>query len=253
MKLALLTFNIGRDMDLPTLLAVARRTGFAAVELRCQQNHGHGVELTLDAAGRRAVRDAFDDACLDIAGLTISNRFEYPDPARRRESIDETKRYLDLAADLDAHRVRVFGNDLPAGVPRGEVIAYVGDCLAELGDHAVARELEVNLEMHGQFNWWRYAVRSVEHAARPNVGLVYNCDPRDTVGGSVAATLSQVIHLTNHVHLHELTDPAYPYAEFARLMLEYGYDGYCSAEIEASPDAERVLGYYAALWRALCA
>jgi sugar phosphate isomerase/epimerase len=139
---------------------------------------------------------------------------------------------------------------MPPGVPRAEVLEYVGECLAELGEFAEPYGIEVNLEMHGQFNWWRYAVTAVQHAALPNVGIVYNCDPRDVVGGSVSETWREVVPYVRHVHMHELTDPRYPYREFLGLCAEWGYDGYLSAEIEASADADRVLGYYAALYRA---
>lgn len=251
MKLALLTFNSVRKLPLPEVLKLARKHGFAAVELRCQLGHAHGVELALDAAARTAVRDTFDDANVAIAGLTISNRFEYPEADQRRASIDETKRYLELAAELDAGRVRVFGNDMPAGVPRAQVIGQVAEALAELGAFAEPLGVEVNLEMHGQFNWWRYALRAVEQANHPSVGIVYNCDRRDVVGGSVAPTLSEVMAYVNHVHLHELDDPQYPYGELFELLDEWGYDGYVSAEIEETAEPDRLLGYYAALYRAL--
>lgn len=251
MKLALLTFNAVRALPLPEVLKLARAHGFAAVELRCQLGHGHGVELGLGAAERAAVRDAFDDANLDIAGLTISNRFEYPEPAQRRASIDEAKRYLDLAGDLDAHRVRVFGNDMPAGVPRAQVIGQVAEALRELGEHADELGLEINLEMHGQFNWWRYALRAVQAAEHAAVGIVYNCDRRDLVGGSIRPTLSSVLEWVNHVHLHELSDPRYPYQELFAELDAWGYQGYLSAEIEETGEPDRLLGYYAALYRAL--
>lgn len=252
MKLSLLSFNIGKDMDLPTLLQSARKHGFAGIELRMQLGHKHGVEVNLSAAERQAVRDQFDDALVEISGLTTSNRFEYPDQKERAKSVAEVKGYLDLAAELDAHRVRVFGNDMPkdAGVNRSDVLKYVGDCLRELGEHAEGSGIEVNLEMHGQFNWWRYALRAVEHADHELVGIVYNCDPRDVVGGSVSETLSEVLLWTKHVHMHELSATDYPYREFLGIMREWGYDGYLSAEIQDSPDPDRVLGYYSALYRA---
>lgn len=252
MKLSMLSFNLVRKMPLPELLQACRQTGYAAVELRMQLDHAHGVDKHLDAAGRRAVRDAFDNANVEICGLTVSNRFEYPDPARRAESVAEVKEYIDLAADLDAYRVRVFGNDMPKGegVDRNEVLEYVGDCLAELGDYGDDIGIEVNLEMHGQFNWWRYALRAVQYANHDNVGIVYNCDPRDVVGGSVRPVLDSVMPYVRHVHMHELGDPRYPYDEFIPLIDSYGYDGYLSAEIEENEDPQRIMALYSALYRA---
>lgn len=252
MKLSMLSFNLVKTMPLQELLPACRKHGFAAVELRMQLEHAHGVDKHLDAAGRQAVRDAFDDANVEICGLTLSNRFEYPEAEKRAESVAEVKEYIELAADLDCYRVRVFGNDMPktGDVNRSDVLKYVGECLAELGEFGEELGIEVNLEMHGQFNWWRYALRAVEWAAHDNVGIVYNCDPRDVVGGSIRPVLDSVMPYVRHVHMHELSDPKYPYDEFIPLLDSYGYDGYLSAEIEASDQPERVMAYYSALYRA---
>ena len=252
MKLSLLSFNLGKTLPLPELFQSARKHGFAGVELRMQLDHAHGVDLHLDAAGRQAVRDAADDANIEICGLTLSNRFEYPEADKRAESVNEVKQYIELAADLDCYRVRVFGNDMPknSDVSRAEVLKYVGECLAELGEFGEELGIEVNLEMHGQFNWWRYALRAVEWAAHDNVGIVYNCDPRDVTGGSIRPVLDAVMPYVRHVHMHELSDTRYPYDEFLPLIDSYGYDGYLSAEIEGSDQPERIMGYYSALYQA---
>ena len=43
MNLGLVTYNLARDWDLPTLIRNCEETGFHAVELRT--THAHGVEL----------------------------------------------------------------------------------------------------------------------------------------------------------------------------------------------------------------
>jgi sugar phosphate isomerase/epimerase len=58
MKLGLVTYNMAKDWDLPTLIEKCRSTGFEAVELRT--THAHGVEPSLSAAERQAVRRQFE-------------------------------------------------------------------------------------------------------------------------------------------------------------------------------------------------
>jgi sugar phosphate isomerase/epimerase len=253
MKLTLLTYDIAKHWNLTELIGVAKRCGFAAVEFRTALGHAHGVELETTPEQRRAIKEQMEDAYLAIAGIGTSERFESPDEAERRTHIETTKRYIELAHDLDAGRVRVFGNDLPPGVPRGDVIRYVGDALRELGEFASDSGVDVLLEMHGQFNFWKFTRGAVEHAHHPRVGLVYNCDPRDVIAGSVSATYRYVRDHIRHVHLHELDAPDYPYDELLQLLYDDDYEGYLSAEIAASSDPERVLSYYAALYRALAA
>jgi len=42
----------------------------------------------------------------------------------------------------------------------------------------------------------------------------------------------------------------YPWQELFRLLREDGYRGYTLAEIAQSPEPERLMGYYKALWQA---
>src|ERR1044071_4663549 len=60
MKLGLITYNVAKDWDLPTILDHVKKAGWDGVELRT--THAHGVELSLDAAGRREVRQRIADA-----------------------------------------------------------------------------------------------------------------------------------------------------------------------------------------------
>jgi sugar phosphate isomerase/epimerase len=251
MKLCLLTYNLARAWDLDKLIAMAHRCGFAGLEFRAEAGHAHGVELERTPAERRAIRDRLEDAYLDVACLGTGCRYESPDPAQRRAQIDQTKRYVELAADLGCRRIRVFGNNLPPEVPRDECVRYVGESLRELGEFAEPFEVDVLLEMHGQFNFWGFARTAAEIADHPRVGLVYNCDVRDLVAGSVEPTYDRVRFLIRHVHLHDFAG-RYPYPELFALLEADGYDGYLSSEVElrGEPTREDYLAMYAALFRA---
>jgi len=249
-KLALLTYNLARRWNLEKIIEVARASGFAGVEFRAEAGHEHGVELERTTAERREIRDRIEDAYLEVACLGTGARFESPDPTQRQVQIDQTRRYVELAADVGCRRVRVFGNVIPPGVRRDDCIAYVGESLHALGEFAAPRGVDVLLEMHGQFNYWGFARRAVELADHPRVGIVYNCDNRDLVAGSAAATYSQVRTRIRHVHLHELTN-GYPYPELFALLHADRYEGYLSSEVGTElPTTEHYLALYAALFRA---
>src|SRR5207302_8985072 len=47
MKLGLITYNVAKDWDLPTIIDHVKKAGWDGVELRT--THAHGVELTLNA------------------------------------------------------------------------------------------------------------------------------------------------------------------------------------------------------------
>ena len=59
-RLGLVTYQIGKDWDLETLLDHCQQTGFEGVELRT--SHAHGVEVELDADARARVKARFADS-----------------------------------------------------------------------------------------------------------------------------------------------------------------------------------------------
>jgi sugar phosphate isomerase/epimerase len=257
MRLSLLTYNMARNWELPKVLDFARQGGYAGIEFRAEARHKHGVELETSPEERREIRNRVQDAYLEVSCIGLSSRFDTPDAQKRREVVERTKRYVELAADVNCRRLRVFGNDMPkegqggdAPPDRESVIRYVGDALRELAEFAAPHGVDVLLEMHGQFNYWHFARTAVEHAGHPGVGIVYNSDNRDLVGGSVASTYHRVRHLIRHVHMHQFTR-GFPYVELFSLLQRDGYEGYLSSELDPEvPTAEDYLLMYAQLFRA---
>jgi sugar phosphate isomerase/epimerase len=250
-KLALLTYNMARHWDLATLLAKAKGLGFAGVELRTDQGHAHGVELALTKPERAKVRAQVEASGVALCGLSSGCKYDAPEEAELRRHVDQTKALIGLSADVGAPGLKVFGNNFheDRGISRDVTMAQVGDALKECAQFARPLGVELRFEMHADFNPWKYAVRVVELTDEPNVSLIYNCDARDLVAGSLADTWSHIAPYVRHVHLHDLTDE-FPYRELFRLLTQSQYTGYTSAELPDSTDPERVLRYYHALWEA---
>ncbi len=252
MKSALLTYNTARHWDFPTLLAKAKELGFAAVELRTDREHAHGVEVALDEAGRRAVREQAAQAGVEICGLSSGCKYDALEKNELQEHIDHTMALVELCADVGAPGLKVFGNNFheDAGVSKDATMVQVADALKECARFAQQHGVELRFEMHGDFNPYKYCVRVVELTEEPNLSLIYNCDPGDVQEGSIAEVWNHVAPYVRHVHLHDLCDPRFPYRELFRLLVAGGYEGYTSAELQDSSDPERVLAYYQALWEA---
>lgn len=249
MKLSLLTYQLGKDLTLEELLRLCAAHGYEGIECRAELGHKHGVELDTSAAERAEIKARFGDSPVDLAGISTSCRFEFAEEAQRQEHVDVAKRFIDLAVDVGAPRIRVFGNAFPAGSDRDEVVANVGRCIRQIADHAEGTGVECNLEMHGDFYYWEYALRSVELADHPGIGIVYNCDPRETKWGPIRSFIDPVSRYLRHVHLHNLEARNYPYAEFFRIMKDLGYAQFVSLECSGSSDPERVIALYAKLFQ----
>ncbi len=248
MKLALLTFQLGKDLALDDLLGICSKYGYKGIECRAQLGHAHGVELETSTEERATIRRKFEDSSVALAGISTSCRFESLEVAERQVNVDLAKAFIDLAVEVGAPRIRVFGNAFPAGADRNEVVENVGECLRQIGEHAEGTGVQCNLEMHGDFYYWKHTLRAVELADHDSIGIVYNCDPRETRWGTLSSFLEPVAPYLRHVHMHNLEDSNYPYPEFFRVMKNLGYGEYCSIEAGASDDAERVIAIYARLF-----
>lgn len=254
MKLSWMTYGVLKELSRQDLLQTLSDHGVEGVEFRTDLGHGHGVEASIDDAERRQVVADFGAAGIEIMSIATGNRYHDVDASDLRDQIEQTKVRMDLAADLGAPRVRVFGNNFPKEVPKERTIAQVADALQELCAYGSARGIKPCLELHGEFDWrsCRAVADRVDHE---NLGLIWNSVAEDVVDGSVKQALDTVWPWLDHVHMHDLAGQGYPYRELFRLLHEKGYEGYMSAEAERS--ADRGVGdlwmftaYYADLFRA---
>ena len=79
MKLGMVTYNLGRDWDLETLITHCEEAGFAGVELRT--THAHGVEVSLSAAERAEVKKRFLSERVEVTFSVCSEHLiELEDP-----------------------------------------------------------------------------------------------------------------------------------------------------------------------------
>ena len=234
---------IGKGLDLDQCIDLAVKSGCAGIEFRTGGIFEHGVETSLTEDERKAMRRKFEDHYLEVACLNTKHWFHFTDEAERRQNIEDAKNEAKLAYDLGCKKIRVFGNIIPEGVNAQECVAYVSAAVAEVADYALPYGVEVLLEMHGQFNYWGYTLDALALANRPNLGILYNCDKRDLVGGNMRETFSRVKKYVRHVHMHELCD-IYPYHQLFEELVDMGYDGYVSAEVKATSDPVRVLSLH---------
>ncbi|MCE2439467.1 MAG: sugar phosphate isomerase/epimerase [Candidatus Latescibacteria bacterium] len=254
MKLSWMTYGVLKDLSRQDLLQTLSDHGVEGVEFRTDLGHGHGVEASLDDAERRQVVADCRAAGIEIISVATGNRYHDVSASDLRDQIEQTKVRMDLAADLGAPRVRVFGNNFPKDVPREKTIAQVAEALQELCSYGVTRGVRPSLELHGEFDW-RSCSAVAGKVDHENFGLIWNSVAEDVVDGSVAQALDTVWPWLDHVHMHDLAGQGYPYRELFRLLHRKEYDGYMSAEAERSPDrgvGDRWMfaAYYADLFRA---
>ncbi len=250
LKIGLMTYLLGKEWDIETIIRNCTEAKFEHVELRT--THAHGVEVSLSPQERAGVRQRFEDAGLKLS-LASGFAYHHSDPAKQKENIEGTKEYTLLARDLGAIGIRVFPNALSneAGESEEQIIERIGHAAAEVATFGADHGVEIRLANHGRGTNRISVVKRILDAANcPHLFVNWNCDRSDMASPGLEAHFHLVKDRIRNIHLHDLTDD-YPYRQLFALLRASGYDGYCDAEVSASLEPVRFMKYYRALFLAL--
>jgi sugar phosphate isomerase/epimerase len=246
-KLGLVTYNLAKDWDIPTIIKNCEATGFEAVELRT--THKHGAEPAVSKEQRVEVKNRFAGTKVRLLSLGSTCEFHSPDQSIVRKNVDECKRFIELAHDIGALGVKVRPNGIPKDVPEEKTIAQIGAALRECGDFAKGAGIEVWVEVHGRDSSQPSRMAKMMQAANhTQVAICWNSNQEDVTNGSVKQSFALLKPWLRSAHINELWKPEYPWRELFGLMKAAGYNRYCLAEIPETSDPIRLMHYYRALW-----
>lgn len=217
LRLGLVTYNWGKDWDIPSLIQNCSATGFSGVELR--STHRHGVELTLDKAAREEVRGRFADSAVELVGLGSACEFHSPDLAIVKKNIEESKAFVRLCRDVGGSGVKVRPNGLPPEVPVERTLEQIGLSLNEVARYAADYDVQIRLEVHGKGTSELPHIKTImDIADHPNNVLCWNCNPQDLEGEGFEYHFDLLKDRMGTVHIHDLRNDHYPWTDlFARL------------------------------------
>jgi len=256
-KLGLVTYNVPKDWDLPTILKVCKEVGIAAVE--CRTTHRHGVEPSLTKDQRHEVKRQFADSGVVFWGCGSVCEFHSADPAMVRKNVEECKRFVDLVKDLGGKGVKVRPNGVPKGADEAKTFEQIGKALLECGRAAESAGVEIWVEVHGAVTQIPKNMKTIMDACgHKSVGVTWNSNAADVENKSVAKSFALLKPYIRSCHINELDNDAkgtYPYRELFRLLREANYDRYTLIEIgKAYPDVAEGTAYlkkYKGLWEKL--
>ncbi|MEP0711664.1 sugar phosphate isomerase/epimerase family protein [Algoriphagus sp.] len=239
MKFGLVTYQWGKDWDLPTLIANCEKAGVLGVELRTE--HAHGVETSLTAAERVEVKKRFEDSKVTCLGYGSNFEYHSPDPAVVRKNIEGTKEYIKLCQDIGATGIKVKPNNLPADVPKEKTISQIAASFNEVGKFAAEHGQLVRVEVHGKLTQELPNMKAIfEQVTEPAVKICWNCNAEDLLAPGLEANFNSVKKwFGDTVHVREFNEGDYPYPELFKLFKGIKYDGWILMEARTEP-ADRV-------------
>lgn len=230
----------------PTVLEQAERLGFSAIELR-----GIAGEMDLpkvpELSGSRLAETKRGVAGrgLVISDLGASSQMHEKDPAKREKQLDEGRRFIDLAHALDVKYVRMFGNNIPPGEPREEVMKRVVEGFQQMAAYAKPAAVTVLIESHGDFTHSKDLEEILTRVDSEAFALLWDAHHTFVAGKEAPAeTWARLGRWVRHTHLKdsrpEGADVRYvltgtgvvPVKEQVRVLATGGYKGYYCFEWE---------------------
>ena len=185
------------------------------------------------------------DNDIKIINLGSSANLHFAQEDKRKSNLDDAKRFIDLAEQLECPFVRVFPDDLPPDQSVEQTLDLIISGLVTLGEYAKGSNVTILLESHGKVVYKDMLLKIMAGANHPKVGLIWDFFNMWVVTKEspmeVFDTLGKYI---KHVHIKDanLVDgkPAYcligqgvaPLREAMDSLKRSNYKGYYSFEWE---------------------
>lgn len=201
MKYSFMTFSTPK-LTFEQVLDTAKRFGYDGVEIRLDSKHLHGVEVTASKSERDAFRALSKAKGVPIGCIATSVKFA--DPGATDQMLQDARARIDLAGDVGAPAMRVFGGKIPEGVSREDAIELVANSLRAVADHAAERGVTLCMETHD--DWCDPAhvaavLRKANHpAAAANWDIMH---PVVRAHVTMEAAFEALKPWIRHVHVHD--------------------------------------------------
>lgn len=254
MKLSYSTWGM-KDTPIDVAVGHCAALGFDGLELTVIPGWPTDA-ATLDASERRRLRALYDDAGIELCGLSGNVPLLLEDRAEGDASEARFRAYLDLAAEMQHPGERLIVTTTTGGLPadwdarKHEVVERVG----RLAEHALSAGVMIGIEPHVGVALHRpeQAVWLVEQIDSPGLTVHFDISHFDVQGIPMEESIAMIGPICLHTHIKDergrAPDHAFlipgegemDYPRYLSLMRDAGYDGHIVVEIslmvQARPD-----------------
>ena len=196
-------------LPLEKFTALLKASGYDAMELRGRP--GEHVHWQDPPARRKEVRKIFADSGLEVASVSTyvflatrdSGGPTRSDARNELENIEELRRWVELAGDLGARNVRVFGGALTPGETHADAlprVARIMDAAAKVNPN-----ISIALESHDVWNTGKLLAGTLDATTQPNCKCLWDLGGPAEAGEEPEAFLQAVrpervayLHLKDH-------------------------------------------------------
>lgn len=182
---------------------------------------------------------------LQFVDLGSSTNLHIPDSTERKKNLDEARRFIDLAHQVNCPYIRVFPNNFPKEQDRNATMDLIIKGLLELGDYAKGSNVSVLMETHGDLVKTEDIERVMNSSEHLHVGLVWDVTNMWTITKEPPAQVYEKLKkYIRHTHIKDasvangkvqyrlLGRGEVPVFEAIDALSKGGYNGYFSFEWE---------------------
>ena len=237
------------DWDFNRITEFAVQHGYTGIEVRGILREMDLVKSPIfqSSEARKATMSRMKEKGLQFVGLGSSSTLHFAEAAQRTKQLDEGRRFIDLAAQIDCPYVRVFPNNFPKDQEKQATMELITRGLQELGDHAKGSGVTVLMETHGDLVWAADILQIMQSASHPKAALVWDVTNMWTITGEDPVEVyRQLKPYIRHVHVKD--------AVKSGGKLNYAFYGKGEVPIIKAVDAlrdDRYKGFYSFEWEKL--
>jgi sugar phosphate isomerase/epimerase len=225
------------------IIAKASEFGYDGIEWRGGPQ-GH-VQPTMPMARKAALQKMLMDTELIAVAVTAYTSFVSHLAEERQSNIDELRRYVDLAAELDAPYVRTFLGELPEGTQLDAAMyEKISDCLNTAADYANSVGVKIAVEPHDDFVRSSTIVPILNQIQHPALRVIWDIGNGFSAGEDLKEGFELLKNRLAYVQVKDgkgrgtewqlcsLGQGHVPLARAFELLLAHGYEGALSVEWE---------------------
>jgi sugar phosphate isomerase/epimerase len=246
---ALLSFStLGcPDWDFKQIIDFAAEHDYQGIELR-------GIKRQLDLLqcdefkspeSRKATLRMMKDKGFKFSDLGSSANMHFPEGAERAKNLDEAKRFIDLANEIECPFIRVFPNEFPKGQEKAATLARMANNLFALAQYAEGGTVSVLIESHGDLVHTDDIETVLNASAHKHAGMIWDVVNMWSVTKEpVAQVFERLKKYIRHTHIKDakvsgnevnyvfLGKGDAPIFDAIDLLAKNNYTGYYSFEWE---------------------
>ena len=224
-------------------VSAAENYGYAAIEWRLADGAIIGPDVPVEV--RRRLRQVPAEYGIEISCLDSSVQSVKATPEERATEIEDGKRMLDLAAEIGAPFLRVFGGSLPVNTTRAAILAPTAEVLHTLASYSSEVGVTVIIETHDA---WTNSVDVrdlLQAVSHPAFKVLWDTHHTYRFGEAPAQTLALLGDAIAYAHIKDsrLTGPGewtyclsgtgdVPLSEIIAVLKQSSYTDYLSLEWE---------------------